>query len=124
MAKIKVRFHLGRGANYMKWQVKYPNGDILFLSPDEYRLVLINCQVKNNSKTAQKIFDGSNKTVCAWITCENIAYSKEKENSILRGCKEVSYNPRVQPHWMLNGRVTDNEYFNMMFTENRKIYIL
>ena len=30
MARIKVRFNLGRGANFMKWKVQYPNGEVQY----------------------------------------------------------------------------------------------
>ena len=33
MKRIKVRFNLGRGQNYLKWKVVYPNGDVEYISP-------------------------------------------------------------------------------------------
>lgn len=122
MGKIKVRFHLGRGANYMKWQVKYPNGDTIFLSPEEHSLVLNGCTVKNQHKTAQKIFSGANKTVCAWVLCDEITIHSNTIKSVHSTSKEISYNPRVQPHWMLDGRVADNEHFSIMYSINRKLF--
>jgi len=46
MKRTKVRFYLGRGKNYMKWRIQYPNGDILYIAPDECQLQLIGCQAK------------------------------------------------------------------------------
>ena len=40
MARIKVRFNLGRGTNYMKWKVTYPDGNIEYYNPTEVQLVM------------------------------------------------------------------------------------
>ena len=53
--KIKVRFNLGRGKNYMKWKVQYPSGNVEYFNPSDVQLILKNCQLKNNRKTAEKI---------------------------------------------------------------------
>ena len=30
MKRTKIRFNLGRGQNYMKWKVEYPDGNSLY----------------------------------------------------------------------------------------------
>ena len=42
----KVRFHLGRGTNFMKWQVKYlsENGDedrVSYVNPQDNQLAML-----------------------------------------------------------------------------------
>ena len=70
--KIKVRFNLGRGENYMKWKVEYPNGWSKYFAPTENQLILKGCQLKNSRTTAMKILNGQHKVVCAWVLCDEI----------------------------------------------------
>jgi len=52
--KIKVRFNLGKGKNYMKWKLEFPTHSEYY-SPEDYNLALFGCQLKNHKKTAEKI---------------------------------------------------------------------
>ena len=64
----QVRFHLAKGENFMKWQVKdLSNGEVNYYDPSEYQLVMYDSVLKNQKTTAKKINCGANKTVCAWI---------------------------------------------------------
>ena len=69
--KIKVRFNLGRGKNYMKWKIQSKSG-VEYHYPADVQLIMKGCQLKNNRKTAEKIFNGENKDVCAWVLCDSI----------------------------------------------------
>lgn len=111
--KIKVRFNLGRGKNYMKWKIEGPLG-VEYHSPTGVQLIMENCQLKNNRKTAEKIFNGMNKDVCAWIICDSIIIRFE-----LRKFEKVSfdsklkYNPRIHPYWTDNtGNDVDNKKYD------------
>lgn len=96
----KVRFHLQKGPNYLKWQVRAPDGSVSYYDPKEFSLVMINCKLKNRVKTAQKIHDGADKSVCAWIECKQInVYQEVLSTNTLYGT--LSYNPKVHPHWVL-----------------------
>lgn len=117
----KVRFNLGRGENYMKWKVTYVNGDVVYYNPEEVQLVMEGCVFKNNDKIAQKIFDGSNKSVCAWVLCKDIKVTSEIKHTDIT--YQVSYNPRVQPHWVLGDEVIDNCEYPRLHTLNKKIFI-
>ena len=66
----RVRFHLGRGANYMKWQVRDSNGGVRYYDPESVRQVMLNAKLHNRPNVAKKICEGANKTVCAWVECE------------------------------------------------------
>lgn len=68
-SKIQVRFHLGAGKNFMKWQVK-EDGRVSYFDPETTNLVLINAKLRNQIETAKKINQGANKTVCAWVECD------------------------------------------------------
>lgn len=120
MKRIRVRFNLGAGKNYMKWKVEYPDGRVEYLHPTDVQLVMTGCTMKNHRKTAQKIFEGANKTVCAWVLCDSIRIRKEgfdPENK-----NRIRYNPRVQPNWVLNGRVVDGEDFDEIFSVDYGLY--
>ena len=121
MKSIKVRFNLGRGKNYLKWKVTHPDGEVIYYSPDEVQLVMTECTFKNHKSTAQKIYDGGNKTVCAWVLCKDIKIYTGKP--ITDETKKVRYNPRVQPNWLYDGKVMDNETSTQLHTIDRVVYI-
>ena len=121
MKSIKVRFNLGRGKNYLKWKVTHPDNSVIYYSPDEVQLVMTECTFKNHKSTAQKIYDGGNKTVCAWVLCKDIKIYTGKP--ITDETKKVRYNPRVQPNWLYDGKVMDNETSTQLHTIDRGVYI-
>lgn len=117
----KIRFNLGRGKNYMKWKVTYPSGAVRYYEPSEYTLEMKICLLRNQKGTAKKIFEGANKTVCAWVQCEEF---KAFKNPILRlylNSEKVSYNPRKAPHWVYKNQDADNTIFDKLLTEDREI---
>lgn len=100
--KIKVRFNLGRGKNYMKWKIEYPSGNIEYYSPTDVQLILSKCQLKNNKTTAEKIFKGEHKVVCAWILCENLEVKKNDFISYdIMDLDRLKYNPKRLPYWVI-----------------------
>ena len=121
MKSIKVRFNLGRGKNYLKWKVTHPDNSVIYYSPDEVQLVMTECTFKNHKSTAQKIYDGGNKTVCAWVLCKDIKIYTGKP--ITDETKKVRYNPRVQPNWLYDGKVMDNATSIQLHTIDRGVYI-
>ncbi len=122
MKRIKVRFHLGRGVNFRHWRIQYPNGDVQFINPTEHQIHLIGCQVKNSKKTAQRIFEGYEKVVCAWILCDEVrivSHSFYDEANATR----LLYNPKVTPNWVCNGTDVDNANFEFIFNVDYRLYI-
>ncbi len=126
MKSFKVRFHLAKGANFMKWQITSPCGNIEYFDPIDTQLTLKGCVLKNHKKVAQTIFNGANKTVCAWVLCEEIeintlgnfvqADNKDQSN-------KVRYNPRVTPNWVYDGVVVDGCKFEQLVSVDRGLYI-
>lgn len=119
--RIKVRFNLGKGQNYMKWKVEYPDGNVEYHRPTDVQLVMTDCILRNHRKTAQKIYAGGEKVVCAWILCGDIqirtgGFISDNEN-------RVRYNPRVQPNWVLNGEIVDGRKFDEVFSVDYGIYV-
>jgi len=107
MGKIKLRYNLSRGKNYMKWKITYPNNIVEYHHPTDVQLILINPHLKNNKKTAAKIFSGAHKVVCAWILCDDIEIKTEDFIQSDRLGKRLSYNPRSCIHWRLEAHDED-----------------
>jgi hypothetical protein len=124
MKSIKIRFNLGRGKNYMKWKVQYTDGTIEYHSPTDVQLLMHDCTLKNHKKTAQKIFDGGEKVVCAWILCKSLVItSNDFIQADLFG-ERVRYNPRVTPHWMLNDVNVDGLPVDKIVTVDYGVYMV
>lgn len=124
--KIKVRFNLGAGKNYMKWKVERPSGTS-YHDPNEVQLVLSGCYLKNNRQTARKIFNGTHKTVCAWIYCESVSinYLDHPDHRITPNPdQQLKYNPRVTPNWVLNDKNVDDNSIDRIYSVNNKLYML
>lgn len=120
-SSIKVRFNLSAGKNYMKWKVEYPDRKPEYYDPKEFQLVLGGCVLKNHKTTAQKIHQGANKTVCAWVLCTTIAvYKAGKINT--DGLAQIKYNPRVRPNWMWDEEVMDGCSLHQMVSDSNKLF--
>jgi hypothetical protein len=122
MKSFKVRFNLGRGKNFMKWKVQYPDGKVEYHSPTDIQLVMHLCHLKNQKKTAQKIFDGGEKVVCAWVLAKELTIIKSGFVQADITGERVSYNPRVTPHWMLDGENVDGMSVDKLVTVDYGIY--
>ena len=119
---IKVRFNLSRGENYMKWKIEYPDGTKEYVSPETHRLFITQALLKNYKKTAQKIFDGGAKVVCAWIMCESIQVVKMESTELNQSnSRIIRYNPRVAPNWVYKGFDADGELFENIRTNGRTV---
>ena len=117
MRPYKVRFHLAKGENYKKWQIKNTRtNEVTYIDPHKFSLVLDDCKFRNQPGTARRIFNGENKTVCAWIECYLVQWipvnvtddpdSNFRRHQVLHS---VSYNPRIHPFWAsLHGENLDN----------------
>lgn len=133
---FRVRFHLGAGVNFMEWQVRdLQTGQVSFYDPNTIRIRMDGCKLRNNKKTAQKIHDGQNKTVCAWVDCEWVSCfpmadyvtSQNSNPDAIRyiqdDTKRVSFNPRVNPSWIdQDGVVVDGKEYPSLVTAGRKIF--
>tara|TARA_R110000851_G_scaffold4416_1_gene17951 strand:+ start:2484 stop:3020 length:537 start_codon:yes stop_codon:yes gene_type:complete len=119
MKKYKIRFNLGRGENYLKWKVTSPNGAVNYYEPNKVCLHMENCKLVNQKGSAQKIFDGANKTVCAWIESETVTIFTP--SNIGQGIK-VTFNPRVQPNWVCDGEIVDKGRFDVLYTYESGVY--
>jgi len=116
---IRVRFNLGAGPNYKKWKIEWPDKRVEYLEPSLVTLVMRDCELRNHKTSAQKIFEGHQKFVCAWIECESI----EIKDPVPVSGEPVKYNPRVAPHWMLGPINVDGAKFKELVTNCRNVFI-
>ena len=120
--KIKVRFNLGRGENYMKWKVEYPNGYTKYFRPSDVQLVMYDCTLKNSRNAALKIHSGeTTKVVCAWVLCDSIDI--KTEDFIEDNFNQVKYNPRVLPFWNKDGVNMDGSKTKQVYSIDYKLNI-
>jgi hypothetical protein len=125
----KVRFHLGRGPNYLHWQVKYDNV-VTYYDPKLYQLELGNCRLVNRPSASRKVFDSGVKGVCGWVECENYwVLNVDRHISIpVENLERLYYNPVVDPNWRRdsdNGEYSwNNSHFSSLITDGSRLYIL
>ncbi len=130
----KVRFHLGRGKNFMKWQVtsNLNTGDgtgakhvVSYVNPQENQLAMLGCKLCLQPTAAQKIHDGANKTVCAWIECESVQVLDVNRLKPNEQDYRIKFNPRQSPNWTdgYNNVVSGNEY-EILFTNDRTLWVV
>ena len=117
--KIKVRFNLGKGKNYMKWKLQFPTHSEYY-SPSEYNLAMFGCTLKNSKSTANKIHAGAHKTVCAWILCEEVFLTQNIELPEVEA--ELKYNPRIRPNWLAGDADADNASFDKIYSQGKRLF--
>jgi len=125
----KVRFHLGAGKYHRYWQVITPDGDRNYYDPQEVNLVMRNARLHNNCKVARQIHGGRNKTVCAWIKCDDLEvitimsylFDKSPIEEVTKK-EKLSYNPRKSPHWLENGKNVDFKRYKLLFTDTDAVF--
>ena len=122
LKRYRVRFHLAKGENFMKWQVfDKLHGTKDYYDPDTKSIIMRDCILGNQPSTAKKIFDGENKTVCAWVSCEEVSVVDTTPSP--SKMTNYKYNPRKNPHWFCDkSNNCDNRKFKMMKTNKRKVY--
>lgn len=120
MRRIKVRFSLQRGENYMKWRVIDSDGIVTYYNPCDVQLIMRGCTLRNNKKLATKIYKGeSTKVVCAWILCNELEirhFDFVKESDF-----KIKYNPKLAPHWMFLGKDIDDKDVSYIYSIDKKL---
>jgi roadblock/LC7 domain-containing protein len=123
----KIRFHLARGENFMKWQVRSTDGNVVeYYRPEKEQIAMFNAKLKVQLGTSTKIHEGACKTVCAWIECEDFQvlgqpdFVKPNVNDFY-----VRFNPRVNPNWVdMHGNIMNDEEYNLIVTQDRSLFVV
>jgi hypothetical protein len=98
--------------------VKGPGG-IQYHDPAKVSLTLLDCQLRNQPATAKKVYEGANKSVCAWVDCNDLLVDGATE---VHGVP-VSYNPRVAPHWRGEaGENIDGKRIGLLRSNGRQLF--
>lgn len=117
--KYKVRFHLGAGEHYRQWQVR-AGKETKYYDPDQVCILMKGCKLKNRPHVAKLIYQGANKSVCAWIECDDLWI---KEHSPIVGeASQIAYNPRNAPYWVEDGQNVDGKLYAFLHTHQRGIF--
>ena len=117
----KVRFNLGAGENFMKWKITDPEGNHTYHEPSEVVLKMTGCFLRNQKATANKIHNGAEKSVCAWVEAKEVKVLNQRQLQV--AFDKVSYNPRVTPNWEMNGENVDGKTFEAMVSINRGLHL-
>ena len=119
--KYLIRFNLGTGENYLKWKITTPSGNHHYHEPSHVTIFMEGCRLVNQKGTANKIFEGANKSVCAWVEADKVAIYHKMPKDFIEGGKRVSYNPRVTPNWVLDGENVDKQKVGNLVSEGRNL---
>lgn len=107
----------------MKWKIAYPDGSVEYIDPNKSDLTLKKCRLKNNPKAANKILLGANKTVCAWILCDDVIIAETNPKD-LEEMQRLRYNPRVAANWNFRDVNVDGKDFHLIESRGSKLYII
>lgn len=121
---IRVRFHLQRGKHYKTWQIKKQQ-HVEYYSPDKYVLKIKKGTLKNSPSVAKKIYDGANKTVCAWVECKYVEVLRKDEHDFESNShlENIRYNPKLSVNWQnSNNENIDNQFFHSIVSDGRNLY--
>ena len=122
---MKIRYNLGRGSNYRKWKISYNDSKgkrVHIYLYEDVTLTLVRPRLLNNRTRAEAIFNGANKSVCAWIECEDILIGGQKTKDNLAS---LEYNPKKTPYWVAGGNTNvDGKVFNKILVKDKKLFII
>ena len=120
----KIRFHLARGENFMKWQVKAA-GLLQYVDPAEHQIAMFNAKLKVQPAAAKKIHGGACKTVCAWIQCEEFQITRNDKIKPNVNDFYVRFNPRHNPNWVdMHSNIMNDEEYNLIVTQDRSLFVV
>lgn len=116
----QVRFHLGAGDNYRKWQVRGPDG-VRYYDPDSTSLVLRGCVLKNRRSVAEKVNKTQKRDVCGHVRCESVEAVPAISG---RSGRVVHFDPKLAPHWTVEGSQgsQDGLHIETLVSSGRRLY--
>lgn len=97
--KYQVRFHLGSGENYKKWQVRR-GSEVKYYDPSEHSLILTDCVLHANPRGAEKVLETQRRDVCGWVLCRRV---ESMPCLSPPGTPMVHFDPKVDAHWRVEG---------------------
>jgi len=131
MVEKRLRYHLARGEFYKHWQLKESKtGKTIYFRPEDTNFLLENVKLYNKKAVAQRIYEGANKNVCAWLSIKGSVKIRTEEIDV-SNMTEIFYNPRETPFWTYKNLVNigldlvdlDLKEFNKVIINKTKIYV-
>ena len=123
MVEKRLRYHLARGNFYKHWQLKNTRrGKPVYFNPKDTNFLLNNVRLYNRRYAAQKIYEGANKGVCAWLAIKGSVKVQATEFDT-SDMVEISYNPRVAPFWTYKAVGVDLHLIDIDLKEFDKVII-
>lgn len=123
MKKMRVRFHLQSGKNYMKWQIRQGKS-VKYYDPAQYQLELISCKLINKVSRAKKVNSAGVKDVSGWIECDEVVLTENPVDNLER----LFYNPIRDIHWRRESDdgefAWDNSEYCSLITQGKQVYVL
>ena len=120
----KVRFHLAKGANYLKWQVRQGR-TVVYVDPSKDSLEMVKCKLVNKVNKAKKVHAAGVKDVAGWVECERIMINNENPADNL---EKLFYNPIKDIRWRREsdcGEFAWDDYeFDTLITNGKQVYVL
>ena len=119
----KIRFHLARGENFMKWQVKAP-GYVQYVDPAEHQIAMFNAKLKVQLGTSTKIHEAHAK-LCAWVQCDEVQITKNDKIKPNVNDFYVRFNPRHNPNWMdMHNNIMNDEKYSLLNDQDRSLFVV
>lgn len=122
---VRVRFHLGAGEHHRQWQIRHDDGRVEYHDPDAVTLVMLGCRLRNQRRTSQRIFEGDNKSVCAWVEAQDVVVTAPVTRFWpgLDG-RGIAFDPRIAPHWRdESGADIDGCRYEAVVTSGRRMAV-
>ena len=128
--KYSIRRHLGKGKHFGHFQIREAISDakqgevVGYVNPDTHSLIMANCLLHNKVNQSTKIFEGEHKKPCAWIVTDDLQIVS-KDDAMVNyefDAESVSFNPKVDPSWIVNGRKMDGFIIPLIITKGTKLF--
>lgn len=120
----RVRFHLGAGKNFLKWQIR-DGKSVVYVDPSKDCLEMIGCKLVNKINKAKKVHAAGVKDVSGWVECEEVIINNEID---IDNLEKLHYNPIRDPMWRRESDcgefAWDNSRYASLITQGRQVYIL
>ena len=127
----KIRFHLARGENFMKWQVKYlgteygGDDEVKYVDPAKHQIAMFNAKLKVQTGTSKKIHEGACKTVCAWVQCDEVQIMPKDKIKPNVNDFYVRFNPRRNPEWVdMHDNIMSGEEYSLLVSQDRSLFVV
>ena len=117
----KVRFHLAKGQNFMKWQNK-SSTNTFYIDPQFFDIKLKGVTLRNHKGTASKINKGANMTVCAWMMVDDYIVQPSNKKQLTHS-NRIQYNPKIKPYWHMDGVNIDNSTYAEVESLGGSLYV-